>query len=268
MKRKRSSATHKRDKELLELINPLKADHPAWGYRRIWAYLKAHHQFTGTKNRIYRILKEHRLLAVNTRTLKAKRYSTRPKPSTTIPNQLWGIDMTKIMVESWGWLYLVVVKDWGSKKIVGWDLAPQSKASDWITALNNALNQQFPDGILSKPHQLKLVSDNGCQPTSTSFMEFCGSLGIGQIFTTYSNPKGNADTERLIRTIKEDLIWPRDWFSYQQLNNAMDKWVNDYNFMFPHSSINYQTPAQYEKKFLPNIHTSTSIPKLSIFSST
>ena len=54
---------------------------------------------------------------------------------------------------------------------------------------------------------LKLISDNGSQPTATSFMRDMATLGIEQIFTSYDNPKGNADTERVIRTIKEEVIW-------------------------------------------------------------
>ena len=119
-RRKRSQAVMEQDKQLLELIEPIKADHPAWGYRRVWAYLRYRKGLSVGKNRIYRILKENRLLAQNVRKLKAKRGSKGSKPTTDRPNELWGIDMTKIKVESWGWLYLVVVKDWGSKKIVGW----------------------------------------------------------------------------------------------------------------------------------------------------
>ena len=55
-----------------------------------------------------------------------------------------------------------------------------------------------------------LMSDNGTQPTSVAFMRACGVLGIQQAFTSYSNPKGNADTERVMRTLKEELIHIRE----------------------------------------------------------
>ena len=51
------------------------------------------------------------------------------------------------------------------------------------------------------------MSDNGCQPTAVSFMTACGRMEIEQAFTSYNNPKGNADTERMIRTLKEELLW-------------------------------------------------------------
>jgi len=60
-------------------------------------------------------------------------------------------------------------------------------------------------------------------------MQACSALGIKQIFTSWSNPKGNADTERVIRTIKEDLVWPYDWDNPFDFQRALDKWVDNYN---------------------------------------
>jgi hypothetical protein len=51
-----------------------------------------------------------------------------------------------------------------------------------------------------------LISNNGSQPTAVNFTKECNILGINQVFTIYNNPKGNADTERLIRTFKEELV--------------------------------------------------------------
>lgn len=98
-----------------------------------------------------------------------------------------------------------VALDWGSKRIIGWQLSPRSKTVDWLEALSGAVNEQFPEGI-RESEGLKLVSDNSCQLTSVSFMAACCALDVKQIFTSYNNPKGNADTERVIRTLKEDLI--------------------------------------------------------------
>jgi transposase InsO family protein len=192
-------------------------------------------------------MKAHSLLAHQTKHNKANR-TERSKPRTTVPNTLWGMDMTKIMVHGWGWVYLHLVLDWGSKKLVGWHLSTTSKAKDWRAALDNALNQQFPCG---KPpeHELKLVTDNGCQPTSTSFMKDCSTLKINQIFTSYNNPRGNADTERFIRTTKEGCVWLNEWFSLEQLEASLERFFNQYNGDFPHSSIGHLTPLEYESKY-------------------
>lgn len=249
-KRHRSASVAIRDASLLNRIEALKADHPAWGYRRIWSYLRYREGLRIGKNRVYRLLREHRLLATQTKLLRARRGLLRDKPRTTLPNRVWGIEMTKIYVHSWGWLYLHLVLDWGSKKVVGWQLSTTSKTTDWLAPLSSAINIQFPNGRDGAP-QLLLVSDNGCQPTSTSFMAACRALDLCQVFTTFNNPKGNADTERISRTLKEDLIWHRDWFIFQQLHAALARWFRDYNHDFPHSSLRHLTPAQYETNHHP-----------------
>ncbi len=251
-KRKRSAKLQANDAALLPQIHTIKADHPAWGYRRVWAYLRYREQIVVGKNHIYRLLKEHRLLAKSGRKLRALRTPMPSKPRSEHPNGLWGIDMTKVAVDSWGWLYLHVVIDWGSKKIVGWHLSNMSKTHDWLSALQSAINEQFPHGIQEMDTKLELVSDNGCQPTSANFMAACSVLGVRQIFTSFNNPKGNADTERVFRTMKEDLIWLQEWTSFEQLRIALERWITAYNGDFPHSSLGYLTPAQYVQTFTPN----------------
>ena len=85
--------------------------------------------------------------------------------------------MTKVMVGCWGWLYLHIVLDWYTKKIVGYNLSLRSKTKDWLNAIDMALQQQFPGGIRDSNNEtLFLVSDNGSQPTSVGFMAACNVL--------------------------------------------------------------------------------------------
>ena len=158
--------------------------------------------------------------------------------------------MTKVMIPGFGWLYLVIVLDWYTKKIAGYSISIRSKTDDWLDALNNACNNQFPDGILSKKQNLYLVNDNGSQPTSLRYMQACSVMEIKQIFASYNNPKGNADTERVMRTIKEDFVWTQDFSSSEEFIVQFKQWVNDYNNDFLHSSLNYLTPCEFEKEQL------------------
>lgn len=251
MKRQRSQSTIARDLKLLAMIEPIKIDHPLWGYRRIWAYLKYRMDYPVSINRIHRVMKEHDLLVTKNTRLKARRGPMRPKPHAQHPNHFWGIDMTKIKIGPWGWLYLTVVLDWHTKEIVGHSLSLQSKTDDWLDALQMAVNHRFPLGIRnSMKEQLFLISDNGCQPTSQRFMMNCAILGIKQIFTTWSNPKGNSDTERVMRTIKEDIVWCYDWQSPFEFEVALGKWIHDYNEDFPHQSLNNMTPRQFYENYI------------------
>ncbi len=91
-----------------------------------------------------------------------------------------------------------------------------------------------------------MVSDNGSQPTSKSFMEAYSVLQIKQIFTSYNNPKGNADTERVIRTVKEGFVWIREFSPPFEFTEDFRKWLESCN-NDPHSSLNYSTPSKFEK---------------------
>ena len=126
-------------------------------------------------------------------------------------------------------------------------LKEQSKAKHWILALNEAINLQFPNGI--KGNHLYLMSDNGSQPTSKAFTEECKSLGIKQVFTSYNNPKGNADTERFMRTMKEEIVWTEEWNDPILFSKRFKEWIHYYNHEYLHSSLGYNAPVSYEKMF-------------------
>jgi len=240
------------DERLLALISPIKAREPGWGYRMIWAYLKYRLGRQVNKKRVYRVMKERDLLVKPNPRLKAIRdnQNNRNKPRANRPNQFWGIDMTKVMIDSFGWLYLVVVLDWYTKKIIGYSVSTRSRASEWLDAVNMACNRQFPDGVLRKAEELSLVSDNGSQPTSIAFMRASSVMEIKQIFASYSNPRGNADTERVIKTIKHDFVWVREFGSPASFIEQFEHWVERYNTDRPHSTLGYRTPCDFEKEQL------------------
>jgi putative transposase len=248
MSRRHSPTIGQRNAPVLVRIQALKADHPFWGYRRIWAQLRFGEELVINKKRVLRLMREHGLLVTGNPRLKATRTPMRSKPRPTAPHQWWGIDMTKVMVEPIGWVYLVVVLDWYTKKIVGHYTGLQAKTSHWLIALDQAVQHQFPPG--SRDQGLHLMSDNGCQPTAVAFMKAAATLGITQAFTSYNNPKGNADTERLMRTLKEELLWLREWTSPLELEQAIGAWIEWYNTRYLHSTLGYRTPCQVEQQYL------------------
>jgi putative transposase len=232
-----------RNESLVIRIREIKADHPFWGYRRVWAYLRYIDGLIVNKKRVYRLMRENNLTVKPNTRLIAKRVSERPKPRADRPKQWWGIDMTKVMTER-GWVYVVIVLDWYTKKIVGHYSGKQARTAEWLGALEKGLNREFPRGV--RGHGLKLMSDNGSQPTSLSFMKACSNLEVEQVFTSYNNPKGNADTERMIKTMKEELFWLREWQNERELSHELDKWIEYYNRNYLHSAHGYRTPIQAE----------------------
>jgi putative transposase len=247
MRRKESELTAERNAPCIRRIKEIKAEHPFWGYRRTWAHLKYVDKLDINKKRVFRLMQKHELLVKPNMKIKAIRTPSRSKPKPDRPNQWWGIDMTKVMVEGFGWMYLVIVLDWYSKKIVGYYTGLECRSKHWLEALDLALNRQFPDGI--RGNRLFLMSDNGSQPTSVSFMKTCRSLDINQAFTSYNNPKGNADTERMFRTMKEELLWLREWTSPFELADALGKWIRYYNDSYLHSALKYKSPNKFEEDY-------------------
>lgn len=251
MRRRASASVAARNEEVVVRLRELKAEHPFWGYRHCWAHLRYVDKLDVNKKRVYRLLKEHHLLATQTKH-EVTRVSTRSKPKPDRPRQWWGIDMTKVMSDS-GWAYLVLVLDWYTKQIVGYHCGPRATARDWLAALDQGVNQHFPNGV--RDRGLHLMSDNGSQPTSERFMKACSLLDIHQAFTSYNNPKGNADTERLMRTIKEELIWLREWRDPFELSAEVGRWIEEYNESYLHSALGYKTPKQMEETY--NLTTRT-----------
>jgi transposase InsO family protein len=243
-KAKPETISELRDLELLEKIKALKLEHPFWGYRRVRAWLVHREKIGVNEKRVRRIMKENNLMATQT-VHRAKRTPQRNKPKADKPRQYWGIDMTKFMIPVIGWAYLVIVLDWYTKKVVGWNLSLRNKAKDWKVALDMAIDREFPLGV--RGNGLKLISDNGSQPTATSFIRDMSTLGIEQIFTSYDNPKGNADTERMIRTIKEEIIWLNEFSSLEEAKEKIGRWVEiNYNQLYVHSGLRYMSPEEFE----------------------
>jgi putative transposase len=235
MTRQRALRVVQRDEDLLPRIQALKAEHPFWGYRRIWAYLRLVEQRLVNKKRILRLMREHRLLVPPNLRLKAKRTPPGRKPKPTTPNHWWGIDMTKVLVEGVGWVSIVIGLDWYTRAAVGHYAGIRCTAQHWLEALDMAVYGRFPNG--ARDQGLALMSDHDCQPTSMAFMEACSTRGIYQTFTSDNNPKGNADTERFMRTLKEECLWLQEWTGPFELRRALKDWLAHYNEQYLHCHL-------------------------------
>jgi putative transposase len=80
-------------------------------------------------------------------------------------------------------------------------------------------------------------------------MQACATLEIHQAFTSYNNPKGNADTERFMRTLKEECLWLQEWTCPLELIRALKDWLTHYNEHYLHSTLGYQSPRQFERDY-------------------
>ncbi|MCD6309635.1 MAG: hypothetical protein J7M18_02910 [Candidatus Eremiobacteraeota bacterium] len=95
----------------------------------------------------------------------------------------------------------------------------RSRTCEWKRVLDMGFNREFPQGVCGQG--LNLVSDNGSRPTSISSMKDMGNLEIRQIFTYYDNPRCNADTEQMIRAIKEEVIWLNEFDNLKEAKEVI-----------------------------------------------
>lgn len=235
------------DEEIVKRIKAILEKHPYWGYPRVTNWLKRREGVNINKKKTYRLMQENDLLNKNKR-CKATRVVNTSKPRPDKPNQWWGTDMTKFLIPDVGWAYLVIVKDWFTKKCIGWHVDLFSRSAEWLKALNMAVLNQCPNG--SRGMNIHLMSDNGSQPTSRAYMSACSLLEIKQAFTSYNNPKGNADTERFIRTIKEECIWLHEFSSLQEAREKIKISLEEYNSVYVHSALDGMSPIEFEQKWL------------------
>jgi len=94
------------------------------------------------------------------------------------------------------------------------------------------------------PEGVELRTDHGPQYTGADCEALCTKWRLAHTYAPVGRPTGNAVVERFIRTLKEELIWLRDWDSADQLRAAIATWLEHYNHHRPHQALNWQTPTE------------------------
>ena len=216
--------------------------HERFGHRRIRALLKRRFDIAISRKTVLQIMDELKL--------KQKRIWHKParpkhveKMTPDKANQAWQIDMTSFQLSDLTPLFLVTVIDCCTREIVGWTLDRRCRASEWLNAVRIAQEER---GLTTKEAcaELTLRSDNGAQPCSKKFVEYLGKSGISGQYTGYNAPDDNAFVERVIRTIKEEEVWPNVYDTFSEAWDAIDGYVRYYNNERIHSSLDYQTPRE------------------------
>ena len=212
-----------------------------FGYRRIWALLRREGVIINKKS-VWKIMHEMGLTRPKIwhKPVRPKRVE---KMKPTEPNRGWQIDMTSFMLSDFTPLYLVMLTDCYTRKIVGWTLDRRCRASEWVGALRMALESE---ALTTRQacRKLLLRSDNGSQPCSKKFVEYLGKTGVRGEYTGYNAPDDNAYIERVIRTVKEEEIWPNLYDTVSEARTAIEAYLNYYNQERIHSALSYRTPNE------------------------
>jgi len=221
-----------------------------YGAPRIHAELKDEGTRVGRK-RVARLMKESGLAGVSRRksTVTTRRNrSARPAPdlvdrqfSADKPNQLWVADIT--YVPTWmGFLYLAVVLDVWSRKIVGWAMAAHLRTSLVTAALDMAITQRSPTNVIHH-------SDQGCQYTSIEFGKRCRQATIRPSMGSVGDCYDNAMCESFFATLECELIDRSAFKNHDEARHAIFDFIEGfYNTHRRHSALSYDSPVQFEKR--------------------
>jgi putative transposase len=157
------------------------------------------------------------------------------------PNKLWVADIT--YVPTWaGFLYLAVVIDVWSRRIVGWSMATHLRTELITAALEMALHQRHPRNVVHH-------SDQGRQYTSFAFGQRCSDAGIRRSMGTVGDAYDNALCESFFGTLECELINRRSFRSHAEARMAVFRYIEGwYNPRRRHSGLRYLSPINYEKQ--------------------
>lgn len=156
-------------------------------------------------------------------------------------NQLWVADMT--YVPTWaGFIYLAIVLDVWSRRVVGWSIGESMTTDLVLSALNMAIAQRRPGMVVHH-------SDRGCQYTSVAFGERCRKLGVRLSMGKVGDAYDNAMAESFFASLECELIDRRTFKTKAEARLALFRWIEGwYNPRRRHSAIAYESPMTFERR--------------------
>ena len=240
------------DAELASLIRRVFVESlETYGAPRVHAELREAHGIRVGRKRVARLMRQLELEGVSRR---GKRHRTTISDPATAPasdlvgrrftasrpNELWLADITHLPTRE-GWLFLAVVLDAYSRRIVGWSMRDDLKTELVVDALGMAVTRRKP------PAGVVHHSDRGSQYTSLAFGTTLRESGLVASMGRRGDAYDNAACESVISTIKNELIKRQTWTSRDQARLAVFSYIETfYNPRRRHSALGYQSPIDYE----------------------
>ncbi len=251
------------DMVLTERIRQVHAEsRETYGQPRVRAELAAQGVRVAGK-RIARLMRQAGLQGISKRraTTVTTRRDPRERPAADLvmrrfraerANQLWVADMT--YVPTWaGFVYLAVVMDVFSRRIVGWSMGERMTAQLVLAALNMALARRKPQGVIHH-------SDQGSQYTSLAFGQRCAEMGVRPSMGSVGDAYDNAMAESFFATLECELIERRSFRSKAEAKAAVFSYIEGwYNPRRRHSALSYHSPVEFERRVVAEACQATEI---------
>ena len=242
------------DNELIKHIQTIIKQSPfhGEGYRKVWARLRMKDIRTSPK-RVLRLMRENNLLVY-------QRKSSHPGPKehdgTIIPetiNRMWGTDMSKAFTRKDGWVSVFDAVDHHSAECVGIHAAKSGTRFEALEPIRQGIKENFGDFAENVAIGLTLRHDCGSQYISDDFKQEIHFLGANLSPAFVRSPECNGSAERFFRTLKENLLWVREFEDLEELNQALQEFKNLYNNHWLIGRHNYKTPSQVKEQCLASL---------------
>ena len=243
---------------LMRRIDEQFLETPFYGSRQMVRWLRRQGYTVGRK-RVRRLMRHLGLQAVYQRPMTSK-----PHPGHRIypyilrhleitrPNHVWCADVTYIPLQR-GFLYLVAVMDWASRKVLSWRLSNTLDASFCVEALEEAIARYGPPEIFN--------TDQGSQFTSFELLDVLRRAGVRISMDGKGRWMDNVFIERLWRSLKYEQVYLAEYRTGSEARAGIDWWVRFYNQRRPHSSLSDQTPNEvYEEAVAPRNEARSVLP--------
>jgi len=227
--------------DLMQRIDKQFLETPYFGARQMARYLRRQGYWVNRK-RVKRLMQKMGLMAIY-----QKPNTSKPHPEHKVypyllrevdikePNQVWCADVTYIPMRK-GFLYLVAVMDWASRKVLSWRLSNTLDADFCVAALKEALAKYGRPAIFN--------TDQGSQFTSFPFTQALKDAEVKISMDSKGRWMDNIMIERLWRSLKYECIYLHAFETGSEARNGIDKWIRCYNEERPHSSLDDRTPYE------------------------
>jgi transposase InsO family protein len=247
---KRSRESREReDAELRDAIEAVQTDFPRAGYRTAQRYLRRRGNWVGER-RIRRVMKRFSLHAEVKRAFvhtTDSNHSHRVYPNLlpgrvlTGINQVWAADLTYIRIVN-GFVYLAVILDLFSRRVIGWAISKHIDAELALSALRQAIATREPAaGCIHH-------SDRGVQYLCHAYVALLNAHGFAISNSAKGNPYHNAFVESFMKTLKQEEVYLANYETYLDVLENLPSFIEEvYNEKRVHSGIDYLTPSELEE---------------------
>jgi putative transposase len=235
--------------ELRDQLQQVAVESPTYGYRRITAELQRH-GFAVNHKHVLRLMREDNLLCLRRKAFVVTTDSRHDLPvysnlareiRPTAVNQLWVADITYIRLCR-EFVYLAVVLDAFSRRVIGWALGRTLQASLAVSALQMALDQRRPSpGLVHH-------SDRGVQYASAEYTTLLKDRQVRISMSRRGNPYDNAACESFMKTLKYEEVYRTEYRDLHEALASVGEFIEQvYNQTRLHSALGYVPPAEFEQ---------------------